>query len=289
MYSEIVIGGGGTNGIAYIGALHWMYTNGYLKEVKRWVGTSIGGVLSFLMIIGYTPEIIYRVFSKIKIEKVLNVRCEELLSFFDTLGLFDMESFFRICYIFMDKKSIPRYITFKQLYDKTSTALVITGYNIHTSTTDVFSHEKTPNMPVTKALQITACVPLIFRPIKWNDMLYIDGGYVECCPIKESNFESTLILNLKTKTPITMKVQPSLPEYLQVLIKLMAVELSNTAILKYPDKIDKILYIPVPNAPIINFYAKEDNIKDLFRRGVKAAKKITKKPTKNTNQKQKKG
>jgi predicted acylesterase/phospholipase RssA len=99
------------------------------------------------------------------------------------------------------QKGIDIKITFKQLYDKTQKELVLTGYNVSTGMTECFDHLTHPNMEVLLAIRITMCIPMIFRPIIYNNQMYIDGSFVEPVPIRFcKRKKNSLIITLLSST-----------------------------------------------------------------------------------------
>ena len=59
LYDTLVLSGSSIKGITFLGALQYLYDNSLLKNVKTFVGTSSGAMISFLLIIGYTPVEIF--------------------------------------------------------------------------------------------------------------------------------------------------------------------------------------------------------------------------------------
>ena len=54
-FNSLVLSGGGSKGFAMLGALQYLYDKGYMENIKNFIGTSIGGIISYLLIIGMTP------------------------------------------------------------------------------------------------------------------------------------------------------------------------------------------------------------------------------------------
>ena len=56
-YEVLVLSGGGTKGVLQLGMLHGMYTNKKINfnRIHAYVGTSIGAISCFLLILGYLP------------------------------------------------------------------------------------------------------------------------------------------------------------------------------------------------------------------------------------------
>ena len=54
-YNTIVIAGGGMKGFAILGVLQYLYQSKLLKNIKKYIGTSVGALLSVLMVLEYQP------------------------------------------------------------------------------------------------------------------------------------------------------------------------------------------------------------------------------------------
>ena len=54
-FTKLVLSGGGPRGLAIIGALHYAHEKNMLNNINEYYGTSIGSVISLLLLIGYTP------------------------------------------------------------------------------------------------------------------------------------------------------------------------------------------------------------------------------------------
>jgi predicted acylesterase/phospholipase RssA len=54
-YDTIVISGGALKGFAVLGCLQCLVDQQKLNAIKKYIGTSIGAIISYLLCIGYTP------------------------------------------------------------------------------------------------------------------------------------------------------------------------------------------------------------------------------------------
>lgn len=61
-------------------------------------------------------------------------------------------------------------------------ALKIVSANLSRRTLQLFSADRTPDIPVADAVAASICLPVIFRPWKIGDDLYVDGGIVSNLP-----------------------------------------------------------------------------------------------------------
>ena len=57
-YNTLVLSGGGIKGLLILGALQYLYETGKLqkKNIRKYIGTSIGAIINVLLIIGYEPK-----------------------------------------------------------------------------------------------------------------------------------------------------------------------------------------------------------------------------------------
>ncbi len=91
-------------------------------------------------------------------------------------GLFSSENIFKHLETQMRLKEISRSITFKEHFEKTGKILIVMAFNITKCKEDIFMYETTPDMEILNSLKLSARIPIIFGPIKYNNDFYIDGG-----------------------------------------------------------------------------------------------------------------
>ena len=84
---NLVISGGGINGLGFLGIIKNLYENNLIKNINHYVGTSVGAIISFLMSINYSYNEIYEFccyFNFSKITDNINLNC-----FLEKYGLED--------------------------------------------------------------------------------------------------------------------------------------------------------------------------------------------------------
>ena len=181
-WRELVIGGGGMNGIMMLGAAQCLYDRGLLGSVRRFVGTSVGAVLCTLLVLGYRSDVIMGVLRGVPFQSFDEVDGNSLLAFFDTFGMMTARRVMDVVQAFLRVRGVRPGVTFDELGALTRCDLVITGYNVSRGRTEAFSRDTHAGMPVMKALEISCGVPFIFRPILHDGDLYVDGGLVDIIP-----------------------------------------------------------------------------------------------------------
>ena len=65
MFETLVVSGGSTKGILFLGALHFFYLKGSLDQINSYFGTSVGSIICLLLAVGYHPLDLVTCFEKI--------------------------------------------------------------------------------------------------------------------------------------------------------------------------------------------------------------------------------
>jgi predicted acylesterase/phospholipase RssA len=191
-YKKLVISGGGPKGLAILGALHFIYENNGLNNIEEYWGTSIGGVICLLLLIGYTP---FDAFHKFFIMQDITQPSLDLKKMFEASGLCPIEIFGdKIRHLIQEKMGSSCNPTFADIYNKFGKRLNIIGANTTTQSGECFNLENTPNMSIIDAIEITCDLPLIFTKKVYNNNVYVDGGLINMYPINlaDNGYDNTL-------------------------------------------------------------------------------------------------
>lgn len=202
MYSNLVLSGGALRAIALLGAIKYLEELDYLRHFKQYIGTSAGAIVCFFLIIGYNSEEIKNILAN-EINFLTDLNFENIPNFIDDYGIDDGSNNKETLEKYLNKKIQVNEITFIEFTKKFGINLVITGSNLTTHETDYFSIDTFPNMNIIDALLITSCIPLIYKPIEYNDHIYVDGGLYnnfafEYFKNKSNNSNDTLGIYIKT-------------------------------------------------------------------------------------------
>jgi NTE family protein len=177
----LVLSGGGVKGLAVLGTLKKLMELEILNTPDIYCGTSVGGVICFLLMIGYTPENIFEITSSL--DYTLLVDYNDNLLEESTVGMMTSDPFILIIKTMLTKKNFSSKITFKELYNIIKKKLIITGVCLNNLSITYFSHETTPDTPILIALRITMSIPFIFKPVYYDNKLWIDGACLNNYPI----------------------------------------------------------------------------------------------------------
>lgn len=264
-YDTIVLGGSSINGILLIGALQFLYENDKLLKIDKYIGTSSGAIIAYLLIIGYKPIdiIIYLVSNNVfkKIDK------------FNLENMFQGKGAYSSTYIFDHLKQMTLnklgYIpTLNDLYTKFNKILVLITYNMTLKQSQEISHYNYGDLDCLTALRMTSNLPFIFDNFFYNDMQYIDGGVCNNFPIDVAyNFGTSILGIVANKRYLNFNSTNTLDYILNILL-IPIIELNKTKLKTIQDKQNhKIYYIKSNKVNFINFKIDSTIVQELFSEG----------------------
>ena len=216
MIEHLVMSGAGTNGLVQLGLLHYLLDNNYfvLSNIKSIYGTSAGAIISILILIGVSVSEIKDYVIQRPWEKFFDISFQEK-GIFQSTHLYDMVKPFMLAY------DIPDTYTLLELYEKS-------GIDLHIFTTKInglvcvdLNHITYPTITLSEVIMMTASVPVVFTPIKYNNEYYVDGGLINNCPlqsIQKQNYnpDSILIIDIAQQCPVYTE-ESTMFDYIHIL------------------------------------------------------------------------
>lgn len=167
---ELVLAGAASRGIAYLGALDALGSQGLLWDLEEVVGVSAGALVGVCYLSGMTVGEMFRV--------VAETQTKEL---FDPPG---KESLLRGAKFRAWVWGILGHVgdmglgEFSERYGRIRIVAVSLENGM-----EVLSAETAGDMPVGEALLATMALPLVFPPVRWGGRTYVDGGLLNNLPM----------------------------------------------------------------------------------------------------------
>jgi NTE family protein len=176
----LVLSGGSLKGIAHIGAFRAFQEKDMIKNIKTIAGTSIGGIIGSLFVIGYTPNELEELVNILDFKLMRDIKIEKILNQY---GVDDGKKMEYVIGELFKAKDISENITFQDLYKKTNIELILTSVCINDKKLYDISHKTFPDMKVITGLRMTSSIPFWFVPVSYENKLFIDGGLMNNFPI----------------------------------------------------------------------------------------------------------
>lgn len=199
IYDTLILSGNSTNAIVTLGALQFLMDNGHIKDIKNYIGTSSGAILSVLLLIGYQP---IEILTYLCIEKVYKKMVQFNISNMLLMGkpLMSFEPIkSSLEQLIVDKLGyMPTMRTVDKLGDK---KLVFTTYNLTDDRREYISSETYPDLPVIQGIRMSSNFPLVFEPYMYDEKAYLDGGLVDNFAVEYGERVGDRCLGVMTNNP----------------------------------------------------------------------------------------
>lgn len=221
-FKKLVISGGGSKGLILLGALHRFVESDKIKleDVEEFAGTSIGSVLCLLIICGYTCTEILEHATFIDQNFFNSKQSQTIWEMMENFGALSMTKFMSYLEKLMIQKGWGKQPTLKEFYDRTHKTFIITGVNITKCQAEYYSTWTTPNLAVLDAVKISCNLPFIFKRIKYDNCLLIDGGLMNNLPIDQVDDKKSKILALNVTSFKPVETSQNLTNYFISLLSL---------------------------------------------------------------------
>ena len=276
MYDTLVLPGGGMKGFSLLGSLQCCIDNNILKDVKNFLGTSIGCIICYCLCIGYSP---------VEIVTYLHLnKCLEKSQHFNVVDMINSRgavtyNHIQECLEKMTLEKIGKFITLGKLKEEFGKSLYCVTYNMSTCSTEYISPENHPDMPCLTALRMSCNLPLIFDRFKYMDSYYIDGGVSDNFPVLKAIEVGEKILALELKiNEKSFKDEPS-EGIFSYILKIFQIFSVNSVSTKYSNIDTKVTMIPLGNNDFSNAFDFGINSKirlDMFSKGYEYTKNFLK-------------
>jgi len=249
---NIVISGGGPSGLISYGAIKKLHQLEVWKqsELSAIYATSIGGLIGFLILLDLEWSIIddylierpwVKAFEQVKTD-ILEVIYNKGINGEQMAAIFTKP--------LLTSKELPIDITLQHLYDKTNIELCLTAVDLNSIngiTTELISYKTYPNMTLNCALACTSAVPMIFKPVFYNNKCFIDGGMTNNFPLslciadtKCKHSEILAFSNIQNNNVLKVRETSSIVEYGRIIMNKLHCEIETS---KNQPVINNILYI----------------------------------------------
>jgi NTE family protein len=225
-YDTLVVSGGSMNGLGILGALQYLKDQNKLEKIQNFVGVSVGSIICYLLIIGYTPiEIMIYLCTNKKIFEKLNkfdfvnaVKGDGAVSFSLIADVLERMTVDKTGKVLLIKD-------LKNVYGKNFTCIT---YNASKSKQEVINHETNPDLPCLTALRMSSNIPIIFEPYKFGDSYYVDGGLSNNFPVDIGEELGNRVVAVSVKSPTTIDIEKAdIMEYLNKMLLIVLNEATN--------------------------------------------------------------
>lgn len=191
-FINLALNGGGILGLSLTTAFKAMNNLDKMKHIENVCGTSVGSMFGVFAACKLTNKEIDYYTDKFYDE--LTTLSESIIqqgyNMYEKLGLHDNKNIYKaVSELLFDKFGVHD-MTLQQFYEATKIEYTAVTMCLDTRKAVYLNHKTQPDLPVGKAVQMSAAVPFFFTQVKWHNMAYVDGGAVDNMPIDYYDFEN---------------------------------------------------------------------------------------------------
>ena len=201
MINTLILSGGSSKGIAYIGIFQSLFYNNIINidNIKYIISCSAGSIFSLILCLNYNLNIIKKIFINFNHANLFDLN--NLDDLFSNNGLFDINKLKLFIQLLLYHKFNTYNISLIDLYKKTNIKLIIKVYNYSKKKNQYISYINHPNMNIIDLICMSCSIPFIFKYYQYNNQIYIDGGITGNLPIlKNKKYKKYLAINLNEST-----------------------------------------------------------------------------------------
>jgi predicted acylesterase/phospholipase RssA len=197
----LVLSGGGHLGFIQLGTLYHLEKEKFWdrQKIKSIYGTSVGAIIAVLIAVNLEWDTINNYMIQRPWDKIFEINSNHIFQLFDNNGMYDEEICLKFIKPILDALDLSQDISLKDFFEITKIEINFFTFNFTLCETIKINYLNFPNLPLYKAIYMSCCVPIFFKPFTWNDEIYIDGGMESNYPIKYAleNYKEENILSFK--------------------------------------------------------------------------------------------
>jgi NTE family protein len=182
-FNTLVFSAGNMHGLMFLGVMRALERSGVGADVRRCVGCSAGAIAALAWSIGCSSEeLLTLVSGHLCVTGIPRPSLMQCMNIMSSKGLMDGTFKRRIVRDLLRSKLGVDDVSFADLAKRTGVELIVVGTSLTTSSCIAFGVDTAPRMSVTKAIDISTCVPIMFVPIEHDGHLFLDGAVYNHLP-----------------------------------------------------------------------------------------------------------
>lgn len=283
--NTLVLAGGGMRGIALLGAIQSLMDQKMFSTFTTFIGTSVGAIIAYLLIIGFTPVEVFVFFYEPEgvrfMKKITEIDISQAWS---GNGVLDMDQLTNVLEM-LSLRKMERTCTLGELYAQFGKSLLCVTFNQTKNATEVLGHQTHGDVPCLQAIRMSCAIPFLFQPVRYRDSVYLDGGLTNNFPLDLALDlpDCAGVLGIRTECATDFQRASNVVATLHNLLSTMIHHQENRSIAttqrqyrSVPHRV-QVVSILIVSTMVIGFPIPDDQKFDMFSCGYQAMRNFTKK------------
>jgi predicted acylesterase/phospholipase RssA len=212
----LILPGGGVRLVFVVGALKELARRGAdfgttRRRLRRVVGVSAGAMLALCIALRCSADEIEALMQALLDSEYLHLDLSCLLSK-EHKSIADPRLLTSFVTDLLVKRLGTAELTLAELRARTDVDLSVYAFDLSSQTTVCLNAERTPHVPVVKAVYASMALPLVFPPVVLEDgHILVDGGVGDNCPVSDASPETTLAFRFSSQHHALIGPLPAVP------------------------------------------------------------------------------
>ena len=192
-YDTLILSGGSVKGCALLGSFKYLIDREKIniKKLKHIISASVGALMALPLILKVSIHAFYKIIKETRI-KLFEKEDFKIENVINEYGIYDnsvTELYVKTFIKHILKKDI---ITLKELFNLTEIKYTVKVSNITKNKVEYINYLNYPDLDITTLIKMTTSIPIVFKPVKYNDCLYCDGATGGGLPIEYNKSKNYL-------------------------------------------------------------------------------------------------
>ena len=197
----LILSGGGSKGISFLGSIKYLvehnYIDSHFKNIKKIICVSSSFLfILILILLEYDYNNIEPDMINFDYKEFLDINDISIKSFINEYGFIN----YHRTHIYIQKLLKEKYnvesISLLKLYKISGIHIIVKVVNVTNDKIEYIDHINNPKINILKLIQMTTCIPLLIKPVKYKNNLYLDGGLSGNCPIEINDSDNYLSIEI---------------------------------------------------------------------------------------------
>lgn len=236
MFHNLVLSGGGPNGLSYIGCIKYMQEHKIIDQFRNIIGSSIGSIIGLFIAIKLDHKEI-EAFIKTTLKLFSNdtkIAIENICNIWSHLGAFDIKTVIgnRIKHL-LKLKGFNENISFAELAKITGVNFIVVASNITKKDIEYFGLDDNTTLSVADAICASCTIPLFFKPYIFQEQVYVDAALFCNTPCnywleKRNIYSKTLTIEFENRVATEVSPVPkTLLQYIDLIMNNIYIKLNK--------------------------------------------------------------
>ena len=196
----LIFSGGGLRCLSFLGSLKYLLKHNHIEDnfkgIKHIITVSGGLLFIIPLLLEFSINFTIELFIRLNYNKLFDYQHFSVHNIFTDYGIFSNDFMERCCHELYRHKNLQTNFSLRDLYNMTNIKVSSKVVNLNTNRVIFINHISHPQLPLITLLQMTTCIPIVFKPIIYKDNYYVDGGLCGNFPLEYNDSDDYIGFNI---------------------------------------------------------------------------------------------